>query len=65
MKKLFAIVLSCLLIAGMFAGCGNTAAEETTAAAAETTAAAAETTGAAETETTEAAANSPLLKKAS
>ena len=62
MKKLFAIVLSCLLIAGMFAGCGNTAAEETpaaaetTAAAAETTAAAAETTGAAETETTEAAA---------
>ena len=62
MKKLFAIVLSCLLIAGMFAGCGNTAAEETTAvaettaAAAETTAAAAETTGAAETEATEAAA---------
>ena len=48
MKKLFAIVLSCLLIAGMFAGCGNTAAEETTAAA--------ETTGAAETEATEAAA---------
>ena len=63
MKKLFAIVLSCLLIAGMFDGCGNTAAEETTtaaaettAAAAETTAAAAETTGAAETEATEAAA---------
>ena len=68
MKKLFAIVLSCLLIAGMFAGCGNTAAEETTAAAettvaAETTAAvettAAETsaeTEAAETEATEAAA---------
>lgn len=27
MKKFFAIALSCLLIAGMFAGCGNSAAE--------------------------------------
>ena len=52
MKKIFAIVLAALMVAGMFAGCGNSAEEtqapETTAAAAETTAAAAETTEAAE-----------------
>lgn len=52
MKKFFAIVLAALMVAGMFAGCGNSAEEtqapETTAAAAETTAAAAETTEAAE-----------------
>lgn len=47
MKKFFAIALSCLLVVGMFAGCGNSAAEETTVAAVETTAAAAETTAAA------------------
>ena len=33
MKKFFAIALSCLLVVGMFAGCGNSAAEETTVAA--------------------------------
>ena len=52
MKKIFAIVLAALMVAGIFAGCGNSAEEtqapETTAAAAETTAAAAETTEAAE-----------------
>ena len=52
MKKIFAIVLAALMVAGMFAGCGNSAEEtqapETTAAAAETTAAAAEPTEAAE-----------------
>ena len=52
MKKFFAIALSCLLVVGMFAGCGNSAAEETTVAAVETTAAA-ETTAA--TEAAEAA----------
>lgn len=48
MKKFFAVVLSCLLVAGMFTGCGNSTAEETKApetpaAAPETTAAAAQT----------------------
>lgn len=49
MKKFFAIALSCLLVAGMFAGCGNSAAEETTVAAVETSAAAETTAAAAET----------------
>lgn len=48
MKKFLAMALAVLMVCGMFAGCGNSAAEETqapetTAAAAETTAAAAET----------------------
>ena len=54
MKKLVAVLLSCLMVMGMLAACGSSApaetkAPETTAAAApETTAAAAETTVAAE-----------------
>ena len=54
MKKLLAVILSCLMVMGMLAACGSSApaetkAPETTAAAApETTAAAAETTVAAE-----------------
>lgn len=52
MKKLFAVALAALMIAGMFAGCSGSGSSETTAAPAETTAApetAVETTAAAET----------------
>lgn len=52
MKKLFAVALAALMIAGMFAGCSGSGSSETTAAPAETTAApetAVETTAATET----------------
>ena len=53
MKKMFAIVLAALMVAAMFAGCGSSAAPETTAAPAAT--AAAETAAPAETEAAAAA----------
>lgn len=52
MKKLFAVALAALMIAGMFAGCSGSGSSETTAAPAETTAApetAVDTTAATET----------------
>ncbi len=65
MKKLFAVALAALMIAGMFAGCSGSGSSETTAAPAETTAApetAVETTAAAETAAAETAAASMTLE---
>ena len=53
MKKLLAVILSCLMVMGMLAACGSSASSETTAP--ETTAAAAPETTAAAAETTETA----------
>ncbi len=54
MKKLLAIVLTCLLTVTMLAACGNSETPSTTAAPAETQAAAPETTAAAQAEATAA-----------
>ena len=53
MKKLLAVILSCLMVMGMLAACGSSASSETKAP--ETTAAAAPETTAAAAETTETA----------
>lgn len=65
MKKLFAVALAALMIAGMFAGCSGSGSSETTAAPAETTAApetAVDTTAATETAAAETAAASMTLE---